>query len=413
LCTGWTTRALAPLAFLVALGLPSAPAVAKTGPALSAGSAILVDARDGHVLYRRAPEARRPIASTKKLMTALLVVERLPLNRRLRAVPYHAMPAESQIELAPGERMSVADLLRALLLESANDAAATLARRAAGSEGSFVKLMNRKAQQLGLTETHYANPIGLDQSGNYSSARDLVALARVVLRNHFLAKTVDMPRARLQTGAHPRIVDNRNLLVRTIPWIDGVKTGHTSGAGYVLVGAGSRKAAMLVSAVLGTPSEAARDADTVALLDWGFSQYRRKPVLLRGHTVANAKVAWFGDRRVGLEPTRSVVLGVRRGEQVHTRVHAPGELHGQLAAGTRVGSVEVIVDGNRFRTVPLVTAEAVPSAGLLRKLVHIALRPWLLVAALVLGVLVVERRRRRRVAAEAARRRRRQAARLD
>src|SRR5262245_28874355 len=173
-------------------------------------------------------------------MTALLAVERLPLDGRVRAVPYHPMPAESLIDLAPGERMSVADLLRAALIESANDAAATLARAAGGSERRFVRLMNREARRLGLSETHDANPVGLDEPGNYSSARDLTTLARVVLRNQFLAKTVDLPRARLKTGAHPRIVVNRNDLVGRVPWVDGVKTGHTNGAGYVLVGAGRR-----------------------------------------------------------------------------------------------------------------------------------------------------------------------------
>jgi serine-type D-Ala-D-Ala carboxypeptidase (penicillin-binding protein 5/6) len=406
---------------LLAIGLLAAALVAPaplahgaTGPpALSADSAILVDARDGHVLYSRRADTRRPIASTTKLMTALLAVEHLPLARRVRAAPYHAAAAESQIELAPGERMSVSDLLRAMMLESANDAAATLARRAGGSTRRFVRWMNRKARQLGLTETSYANPVGLDERGNYSSARDLATLARVVLRNPFLAKTVDMPRARLRTGSHPRIVNNRNDLVKRFPWIDGVKTGHTIGAGYVLVGAGSRKAATLVSAVLGTPSEGARDADTLALLGWGFSQYRRVPVLQRGNAAVEAKVAYFGDRRVGLAPARSVVLGLRRGERVRTRIDAPSELHGPLAAGTRVGSVGVFVDGRRASTVTLVTAAAVPKAGIVRKIAHAVFRPWLVVAALLALALAIERRRRRLAAAAAARKRRRRAAGLD
>jgi D-alanyl-D-alanine carboxypeptidase (penicillin-binding protein 5/6) len=401
---------------LLAAALVSSPVLANAAappPRLSAGSAILVDARDGHVLYRREPDARRPIASTTKLMTALLAVERLPLERRLRAAPYHAAAIESQIELAPGERMSVADLLRGLMLESANDAAVTLARGAGGSVRRFVKLMNRKASRLGLADTHYANPVGLDESGNYSSARDLAALARLVLRNDFLAETVDTPRARLLTGSHPRIVDNRNDLVARVPWIDGVKTGHTSQAGYVLVGAGSRKAATLVSAVLGTPSEAARDVDTLALLDWGFSQYRRAAVLRRAQAVTEAKVSYFGDRRVGVEPARSVVLGVRRGERVRTRIDAPSELHGPLAKGAQVGSASVFVDGKRVRTVNLVTGAAVPKAGLVRKIVHVVFRPWTLIAAVLLLAGVVERRRRRLAAADAVRRARRQPAHLD
>jgi D-alanyl-D-alanine carboxypeptidase (penicillin-binding protein 5/6) len=410
------TKLLALALALLAAALVASPPLANAAappPRLSAGSAILVDARDGHVLYGREPDARRPIASTTKLMTALLSVERLPLERRLRAAPYHAAAIESQIELAPGERMSVADLLRGLMLESANDAAVTLARGAGGSVRRFVKLMNRKASRLGLADTHYANPVGLDESGNYSSARDLATLARLVLRNDFLAETVDTPRARLLTGSHPRIVDNRNDLVARVPWIDGVKTGHTSQAGYVLVGAGSRKAATLVSAVLGTPSEAARDADTLALLDWGFSQYRRAAVLRRAQSVTEAKVSYFGDRRVGVEPASSVVLGVRRGEHVRTRIEAPSELDGPLAKGAKVGSASVFVDGERVRTVNLVTGEAVPKAGLVRKVVHFVLRPWTLIGVVLLLTLVVERRRRRLAAADAARRARRQPAHLD
>src|SRR4051812_38149216 len=177
------------IALLALAGIP-ATAQAATGqgsakPDLTASSAVLVDASDGRRLYSRAADERRPIASTTKLMTALVAVERLPLKRRLRAGRYNAGPAESQIELQPGERMSLADLLRAMMLASANDAAATVARGAGGSRRSFVALMNRKAAQLGLRETHYANPVGLDERGNYSSARDLATLARAVLKEKF------------------------------------------------------------------------------------------------------------------------------------------------------------------------------------------------------------------------------------
>jgi D-alanyl-D-alanine carboxypeptidase (penicillin-binding protein 5/6) len=405
---------------LLAAALVGAPATAAAAPAspgdrpgVVARSAILVDARDGRVLYRRDAGTRRPIASVTKLMTALLSVERLSLDRRLRAGRYAGAPAESTLGLEPGERMSVADLLRALLLESANDAAVTLARGAGGSVETFVGLMNRRAEELGLTHTHYANPVGLDEAGNYSSARDLATLARVVLKNGFLAETVDTPRARLLTGAHPRIVDNRNDLVGRVSWVDGVKTGHTTQAGYVLVGAGTREGARLVSVVLGTPSESARDTDTLALLDYGLDQYRRVSALRRGRPVAEAKVAFFGDRKVAIEPARTVAVSVRRGERVRTRIDAPGELHGPLAEAAKVGSATVYVEGRRVRTVALVTADAVPRAGIVRKLVHWLLWPFTLVVLTLAGAVAIGRRRRRLAAEDAARRRRRQAARLD
>lgn len=395
---------------------PSATSAAprsEPAPRLSADSAILIDGRDGRVLFRQAPGVRRPIASTTKLMTALLSVERLSLKRKLKAAPYRAAAAESQIRLAPGERMSVADLLRALMLESANDAAVTLARGAGGSVQNFVRLMNDRAAELGLTHTHYANPVGLDEAGNYSSARDLAALARVVLGRPFLAATAEMPRARLLTGAHARIVDNRNDLVGRVPWVDGLKTGHTNLAGYVLVGAGTRKGVQLVSVVLGTPSQAGRDADTLALLGYGFRQYRRVAPFRRGRPVAEAKVAFFGNRKVAVQPARTLSVTTRRGEQVRTRIDAPGELDGPLAGGARVGTASVYVEGRLVQTVPLVTGEAVPKAGLVRKVAHWVLKPWLLILAAVLGLTGAERRRRRLAAANDARRRRRDAARLD
>jgi serine-type D-Ala-D-Ala carboxypeptidase (penicillin-binding protein 5/6) len=400
------------VAAIAAVSVPGAAAQSRGLSGLDAESAIVVDARDGHVLYRRNAAESLPIASTTKLMTALLSVERLPLKRRLRAAPYAAGAAESQIGLMRGERMSVADLLRALMLESANDAAVTLARGAGGSVPAFVALMNERAQKLGLKDTHYANPVGLDAAGNYSSARDLAALARVVLRNRFLAETADMPNARLLTGSHPRIVDNRNDLVRRVPWIDGVKTGHTSKAGYVLVGAGKRRGAKLVSVVLDTPSDAARDTDTLALLEHGFGFYRRVPVFRPGRAVAQAEVHYF-DRKVAVEPARPLAVSVRRGEHVRTRVDAPGEVTGPLDAGARVGRATVYVGGRRVRTIALVTAESVPEAGVVRKLAHWLAWPLTAVAVAALAALAVTRRRRRVAAANEARRQRRQAARLD
>src|SRR6201999_4494370 len=151
-----------------------------------------------------------------------------------------------------------------------------------GSRKEFVREMNRRAVQLGLNHTHFANPIGLDQEGNYSSARDLVTLATVLRTNTFFKKIVDSPSGTLKTGVHPRTFRNRNRLVAQFPWINGVKTGHTGGAGYVLVGSGSRNGIQLISAVLGTPSEAARDIDTVNLLKWAFPRFQRVRALVKG-----------------------------------------------------------------------------------------------------------------------------------
>jgi D-alanyl-D-alanine carboxypeptidase (penicillin-binding protein 5/6) len=326
-------------------------------------------------------------------MTALVALEELKLARRVRAVPYDAAPAESRIGLRTGERMSVADLLRALLLESANDAALTLAVRSSGSVEAFVRRMNATARELGLERTRFANPIGLDDPEARSTALELAQLARRVLANDFLAATVDMPRARLDTGARQRVVQNRNRLVARVPYVTGVKTGHTQGAGYVLVGSATRKGARLVSVVLGAPSEAGRDADTLALLRHGFSFYRRVPAVRKGATLARPQVEYFGDREAPLVAARRVTVTVRRGERVRTVVDAPDEVGGPLPPGARVGTVRVLHRGRVVRSVPLVTAEAVPKAGLVRKASRVGV-PILLIAAGVAIALAVRRRPR-------------------
>lgn len=377
---------------LFALAFSIAPATAKGPPRIGAATATIIDARDGHVLYRRDATQQRAIASATKLMTALVAIEELPLERRVRAVAYAAGPAESRIDLRTGERMSVADLLRALLLESANDAANTLAVRASGSVGTFVARMNREAREMGLTRTRFANPIGLDDPGNHSSALDLARVARRVLQNDFLAATVDMSRARLTTGARTRIVVNRNRLVAREPSIDGVKTGHTQLAGYVLVGAATRKGARLVSVVLGEPTEAARDSDTLALLRYGFTLYRRAAVARAGATLARSKVEHFGDRETPLVAARRVSVTVRRGERLRNVIDAPGTLGGPLPEGARVGTLRVYRGERLVRSVPLVTGEAVPKAGLLRRTSGFVV-PLVMVAAGV-GIWLAVRRRR-------------------
>ena len=345
------------------------PAGGQERPSLDgAASAILVDARDGTPILEKDAVERRAIASTTKLMTALLTLERASFDDVYGAAGYRAAPAESKIDLRPGERMRVEDLLEALMLESANDAAATLAEGISGSVPAFVDEMNARAAELGLEDTSYANPIGLDDPLNFSSARDLSVLARHLLRDRRLARIVDSPSATLESGARPRTVGNRNDLIASVPAVDGVKTGYTSQAGYVLVGsATASNGARVVSVVLGEPSEAARDADSLALLRYGLAQYRRVPVLRRGRAVERVDVA-YRDQTVSLVAARPVAVTARRDQRISERVRAPDELKGELAAGTRVGTVVVSRDGQVVRRVPLLTGERVPGAGPLRRI---------------------------------------------
>ncbi len=375
-------------AALVAVAAPGSAAAAPAPPPRvpTAQAAIVVDARDGTVMFAKRPDAERAIASTTKLMTALLSLEEAKPGDVFTAPAYNAMPAESRINLREGERMTVHDLLEALLLESANDAAVDLAENISGSRQAFVGEMNDRAAELGLDHTHYANPIGLDDPGNYSSARDLATLARTLLRNARFARIVDMPEATLESGARPRVVENRNDLVVAYPWVSGVKTGYTLNAGNVLVGAAERgPRAGVVSVVLGEPTEAARDADTLTLLRWGLRRFSRVKVLDERRALARSDIQ-YRDEQARLVPRRAVVLTVRDGQRLRRRVKAPDELEGPLEAGKRVGSVTVVVDGRPVRRVALVTATDVPGAGTVRVVLSVLGVPLTLL--IVLAILI-------------------------
>jgi D-alanyl-D-alanine carboxypeptidase (penicillin-binding protein 5/6) len=325
-------------------------------------------------------------------MTALLALEGIALDDVLTAPGYQAGAAESVVGLREGERMTVRDLLRALLLPSANDAAVALAQGLSGSTDAFVDEMNRRAEQLRLRDTSYANPIGLDEPGNRSSARDLVKLAIVLRRKPFFRETVDLPRVTLRSGARTRTIVNRNALVRQVPLVDGVKTGRTEQAGYVLVGSATRGGVTVVSAVLGEPSEAARDADTLALLRYGLSRYRRRTVLREGQPLRTADLR-FRDEDVRLVAAETVQRVLRRGERARARVVAA-----PLPAGAEVGTVEVRVRGKVVERVPLVTASAVAEATLTDRVASVLARPAsILLVVLLVGCTVLLALLRRRV----------------
>jgi D-alanyl-D-alanine carboxypeptidase (penicillin-binding protein 5/6) len=385
-------RALGAAVALLALAVPAAGAQqAQRPPAIpGAQAAIVIDARDGEVMFAKQAGQRRQIASTTKLMTALLTLENARPKTVFRAADYVAAPVESQIGLRPGEQMTVKDLLEALLLESANDAAVTLAEGVSGSREAFVAAMNARAAELGLDNTSYANPIGFDDPLNYSTPRDLSRLALELMRRPRFARIVDMPVAELDSGARPRVIDNRNTLIAAYPFVSGVKTGHTLQAGYVLVGAAeSRAGGKVISVVLGEPSEPARDAETLALLRWGLGRFQRVRVIDRRRTLARAAIEYRDDEKAKLVPARSAVVTLRDGEEVRRRVDAPTQLEGPLPARARVGSVTVLVDGERVRRVSLVTAAEVPEAGTLRVLLSEMGVPLTLLFVLVLLLAVV------------------------
>jgi len=249
-------------------------------------------------------------------------------------------------------------MLRAMLLPSGNNVAYSLAVDVAGSTSAFVGLMNEAARKVGLGRTNYTTPIGLDTPpGNYSTATDLARLAQVLMRDKLVRQIVDEPRAQLADGI---VVDNRNDLVGTYPWVVGVKTGNTADAGECLVAAAKLDGVRLISVVLGTPSEAARDSDTLALLRYGLGLYRSAQIAVRGRVYATVPVAGRA-RPARLLAERSSRLVLARAVILHVALEVPARLHGPLPAGALAGSLVVTENGGAVESVPLVTAAAVPA----------------------------------------------------
>ena len=358
-------RRLAPLLVATALlfawagqagGAPAPPVAAK---------AVLVgDGKTGEILFERNAEARVPMASITKLMTALVTLE----NRRPDDVVTVHGPApsigESTIQLRAGEKLPVGDLLAAALIQSANDAAYALASEVGdGSVPTFVALMNAKARELGLADTRYARPDGLDTPAHYSSAEDTFALARTAMARPVVRRLVRMRRADIAGG---RTVRTWNDLLATFPGLNGVKTGHTDRAGWSEVASARRDGTNVYAVILGRPNRAQRNADLAKLLEWGFDQYGRVTFIREGQRYATTAVP-FSEERVELVALGSAddVIRLRPGTRFEERVVAPAMVDLPVRRGQRLGEV-IVTDGDRVvARQPLVATRSVaePSFG--------------------------------------------------
>jgi D-alanyl-D-alanine carboxypeptidase (penicillin-binding protein 5/6) len=340
-----------PSPFPTALETPSPSTVP---PKLSAASATLVDLDSGQLLFKQRPDQRRAVASTTKIVTALLVLEAVRPGDIVTASQNAASQTGSLLGLQPGERITVRDLLSALLLQSANDAAVALAEHVAGSVEEFVDRMNDRAHQLGARDTEFRSPNGLDDRG-YSTAADMALLTVEAYRNPTFAKVVAERFVRIPAPeAEPRMIQNRNALLWLYPDAIGVKTGFTSAAGFCLVGAAERAGLRLAAVVLGAPGESFSDA--AALLNHGFETFERRLVVEEGQEFESLEV---DGRPVPVAADVDLELLLPRNEELDEVVVQEPGLTLPLAAGERVGEVLIRSGEEELARVPLITLQAV------------------------------------------------------
>ena len=253
-------RLVLPMLLLTALLFGCLPVSAEPvsgTPTVSSQSAVLMDARYGLVLFEKDADRRLPMASTTKIMTALTALANAAPETVIRTAPEAVGVEGSSVYLSEGEELTLEQLLYALLLQSANDAAAAIAVGVGGSIAEFADLMNAQAQRLGLTDTHFANPHGLDADGHYTTARELAVITREALSHPLIRKIVGTRRATIPQGENPdaRLLVNHHRLLRTYPDAIGVKTGFTKKSGRCLVSAAERDGVTLIAVTLNAPDD--------------------------------------------------------------------------------------------------------------------------------------------------------------
>jgi serine-type D-Ala-D-Ala carboxypeptidase (penicillin-binding protein 5/6) len=337
-----TTLALVLVVLACCSAAVAAPGVEQPPPVR--GTAWLVeDARTGEVIASSDSHERVPIASLTKMMTVLIALQTKKLSDVVTVDRRAAIVGESTINLRPGEQMTVRDLIKGALIQSANDAAAALALSISKDFPAFARLMNAKAQQLGLHDTHYVRPDGLDEPGEFSSATDVTKLARDLMRYRFVRDTVRDETASISGG---RTLHTWDDLLSMFPQTIGVKTGHTDEAGWCQVAAARGRGVTVYATILGSPSRGQRNVDLQSLLIWGLGQFRVVPAVRSGRTYANVQLP-YGKDALALVAAKPLISVARLGRPLTETVVAPVAASLPVEQGQVLGRVE-IRDGKRL-----------------------------------------------------------------
>jgi D-alanyl-D-alanine carboxypeptidase (penicillin-binding protein 5/6) len=373
-----TPKPAASAALSDALPVPDAPQV--VGEAW-----LLMDAATGQILAGKNVDARVEPASITKVLTSYVVAAEMKAGKVKPTDP--VMMSEyawrqggagtdgSYSGFEVNKTAPLIDMEKGMVVQSGNDAAIALAEHVAGSEDAFASLMNAYAKRIGMTHSHFVNAHGLSAPEHYSTPRDLALLGRAMARDFPEAYAYNRIK---EFTVGPITQRNRNLLLWRDPSVDGIKTGHHSGAGYCLMASARRGDQRLISVVMGSTSEAQRATDSQALLNWGFRFYETHKLYDVGKAIATQKV-WKGEAdQVRLGVARPLQVSMPRGKyaQLKPTMDVPKTLVAPIAKGKALGQVKVTLDGKVVAQAPLVAIDGVAEAGFFKRLWHELLMWW-------------------------------------
>lgn len=368
-----------PIILLIAVcaaALAVTPAVAEEAPpppAIGARSVLLVNADNGQVLFSQNPDQQLPMASTTKIMTALIIIEDTDdLTQTVTISQRAAEVGESSVWLTAGEQLTVEELLKAMLIQSGNDAAAALAEFNAGSIEAFADKMNARAAELGMASTHFVNPHGLDDPEHYTTASDFIILAQEFREHPELMRIVACSEEWIPDHGQPdaRYLINHNHLLDIYPVINGIKTGYTDAAGQCIVTSAEDKGVNLLLAYLGAESYAQRNDEVIRLVDYGFSLYHEETVIEQGEEYATVGIPYNGDHRLALVAETGRSGQVFYSSEVERRLMVPDEVVLPVRKGDRVGLVSAYENGVFVGSSYLVATEDLETVSWTGKISH-------------------------------------------
>jgi D-alanyl-D-alanine carboxypeptidase (penicillin-binding protein 5/6) len=353
-----------------------APSLRAVAPDLYIPAGVL-STMDGRVLWAREPQSRRAMASTTKIMTAVVVLERADLNSTVTVDATAAVVGQSSMGLVKGEKLTIGELLKGVLIQSGNDAATLIAEAVGGSVDRFVALMNDKARQLDLINTAYVNPHGLDAPGHYTSAEDLTTLARYAMRNPAFRGLVDVTQVKVRSDRYTHLLTTHNTLLKTYPGAEGVKTGWTNNAGYSMVFAAKRGGVELIGTAMGATSEGSRATQVKKLFDWGFSHYRLTTVVQAGEPVGRVRVSDYLERTVGARTAETTSMPVfDLAGPVKRRIELKADVPAPVTEGDVIGMMTLYQGDTVLAQVPVVAAAGVPSPTVFQRVIFFFTRIW-------------------------------------